>query len=85
MVTTSGLSSTELSNPNFSTTPERELTMKNLLRAFALSLVVTGAVASAHITNSPSQTTLTAKSSAMPVPYCAPDDANACGIGKLGW
>jgi len=58
--------------------------MKNLLRAFALSLVVTGAVASAHITNSTSQTTLTAKSSAMPVPMCAPDGSTSCGIENVG-
>lgn len=57
--------------------------MKNVLRAFALSLVVTGAVASTHIANSPNQTTLTAKSSVMPIPVCAPDDANACGIRQV--
>jgi len=55
--------------------------MKNLLRAFALSLVVTGAVASAHITNSPSQTKITSASSASPTACCPPDDPNACGIG----
>ena len=54
--------------------------MKNILRAFALSLVVTGAVASTHIANSPTQTTLTAKTFAAPMPTCAPDDPNACGI-----
>jgi hypothetical protein len=54
--------------------------MKNVLRAFALSLVVTGAVASAHMNNSSIQTTMIAKVSAMPTPCCPPNDPNACGL-----
>ena len=56
--------------------------MKMILRAFALSLVVTGAVASTHISNAPSGTIVSAKMSAMPVPVCPPDDPNGCGIGQ---
>jgi hypothetical protein len=54
--------------------------MKNVLRAFALSLVVTGAVASAHINNSPTPTTMTARATAMPTPMCPPNDPSACGL-----
>ena len=57
--------------------------MKNILRAFALSLVVTGAVASAHMTTSPEQT-LTARSSVMPIPMCPPDGTTSCGIQQVG-
>jgi hypothetical protein len=54
--------------------------MKLFARIFALSLVVTGAVASTHIANA-SQPTIGSKVSALPVPMCPPDDPNACGIG----
>lgn len=58
--------------------------MKNLVRAFALSLVVTGAVASSQISNNPTSTTLTGKISAPPVPMCPPDDPKGCNIASLG-
>jgi len=58
--------------------------MKNVLRAFALSLVVTGAVASTHINNNTAKTALVAKTSAMPVPMCPPNDPTACGMGSFG-
>lgn len=55
--------------------------MKNIIRFFALALVVTGAAASTQITSASNQTKIAvAKTSAMPVPMCAPDDANACGL-----
>ena len=53
--------------------------MKLIVRIFALSLVVTGAVASTHIANA-AQPTFAARSSAMPIPMCPPDDPNGCGI-----
>jgi hypothetical protein len=53
--------------------------MKNILRALALSLVVTGAVASTHIAKT-SQPTIGSRVSDLPVPVCPPDDPNACGI-----
>lgn len=53
--------------------------MKNIARAFVLSLVVTGAYASARLSAS-TQPVMHAKVSAMPVPSCAPSDPNACGI-----
>ncbi len=61
---------------------ERVQTMKNLLRAFALSLVVTGAVASTHIASNTS-TTIGSRTSALPIPTCAPDDPNGCGMCNL--
>ena len=54
--------------------------MKLIARIFALSLVVTGAVASTHLANA-SQPTVSAKVSAMPIPVCPPDDPNGCGLG----
>jgi len=56
--------------------------MKNLVRAFALSLVVTGAFASTHIDNSAK--TVSGKVSAFPVPTCPPGDPNGCGICNGG-
>ena len=58
--------------------------MKNLIRAFALSLVVTGAVASSQISSNSTSATLTGKVSTPPVPTCPPDDPNGCGIATLG-
>jgi hypothetical protein len=52
--------------------------MKNLVRAFALSLVVTGAFASTHINQSAN--TVSGKVSALPIPQCPPGDPNGCGI-----
>jgi hypothetical protein len=54
--------------------------MKLFARMFALSLVVTGAIASTHIANA-AQPTAGAKISAIPVPVCPPDDPNGCGLG----
>jgi hypothetical protein len=58
--------------------------MKLIARIFALSLVVTGAVASTHLANA-SQPTVSAKASSLPVPVCPPDDPNACGLGGPGF
>jgi len=59
--------------------------MKNLVRAFVLALAITGVFASTHANASSATATATAsihtaKTSAMPVPRCAPDDPNGCGI-----
>ncbi len=56
--------------------------MKNLLRALALSLVVTGAAASAHIANA-STPAVGRSVSAIPVPMCPPDDPKSCGACGL--
>ena len=55
--------------------------MKQLVRAFVVVLALTGAVASTHIATASAQTKVSAaKTSAMPIPTCPPDDPNACGI-----
>jgi hypothetical protein len=57
--------------------------MKNIVRAFVLVLAITGAAASTQISSASAQTKITvAKTSALPVPTCAPSDPNACGISK---
>jgi hypothetical protein len=57
--------------------------MKQLVRAFVVVLALTGAVASTQIATASAQTKVSAaKTSAMPVPTCPPDDPNACGIDK---
>jgi hypothetical protein len=55
--------------------------MKTAIRACVIVLALTGAVASTQIASASSQTKVAvAKTSAMPVPCCAPDDPNACGM-----
>ena len=54
--------------------------MKNIFRAFVVVLVLTGAVATTQ-TSSASTKVTAAKVSMLPVPMCAPDDPNACGMG----
>jgi hypothetical protein len=55
--------------------------MKIIVRFFVLALAVTGAAASTQIASASAQTKVTvAKTSAMPIPMCAPDDPNACGF-----
>ena len=57
--------------------------MKNFVRAFVVVLAFTGAVASTQIASASTQTKITAaKTSAIPVPMCMPDDPNACGIDQ---
>jgi hypothetical protein len=55
--------------------------MKNLLRAFALSLVVTGAVASTQIARN-GQPTIGSHTSDLPIPTCDPT-LSTCGICQL--
>ncbi len=57
--------------------------MKNIVRAFVVVLALTGAAASTQITSASTLATVSAaKTSAMPVPMCPPDDPDACGIDK---
>jgi hypothetical protein len=56
--------------------------MKNIVRAFVAVLIITGAVASSQISSASTQSKATvARTSMLPVPMCAPDDPNACGMG----
>ena len=58
--------------------------MKIIIRAFVVVLALTGAAASTQIANAAPQTTkvTVSKNSAMPIPMCDPNDANACGIAR---
>ena len=52
--------------------------MKTAIRTFAVALVLTGAVASAHTRTTDAKPTRT--TNIVPVPVCPPDDPNACGM-----
>jgi hypothetical protein len=54
--------------------------MKNIVRAFIVVLALTGAAASTQISAASTSKVLVGKTSALPIPTCAPDDPNACGI-----
>ncbi len=57
--------------------------MKTLIRAFVVVLALTGAAASTQIASASSQAKVTAaKTSAIPIPTCPPDDPDACGIDE---
>jgi hypothetical protein len=57
--------------------------MKHIVRAFVVVLVLTGVAASTQTSSaSTAQNKVTAaRTSMLPVPVCAPDDPNACGMG----
>ncbi len=57
--------------------------MKLVVRTLAVALALTGAFASTQISSaSTSAKASIARNSALPVPMCAPDDPNACGIAR---
>ena len=56
--------------------------MKFAARTFVAALVLTGAFASTQISSASTTKVSVARSSALPVPMCAPDDPNACGITR---
>jgi len=57
--------------------------MKHIVRAFVVVLVLTGAVASTQTSSASTPNKVTvAKVSMLPIPSCAPDDPNACGIAR---
>ena len=56
--------------------------MKHVVRAFVVALVLTGAIATTQTSSaSASNKVAVAKVSMLPIPSCAPDDPNACGLG----
>ncbi len=56
--------------------------MKHIIRAVVVVLVLTGAVATTQTTSASNQNKVVAtRTSMLPVPSCAPDDPNACGLG----
>jgi hypothetical protein len=57
--------------------------MKNMIRAFVVALVVTGVAATTQTSNASTKGKVAmAKVSMLPVPTCAPDDPNACGMAQ---
>jgi hypothetical protein len=55
--------------------------MKAIVRITVIALAAVGFVASAQTSTKTTKTAVVAKVSALPVPMCAPDDPNACGMG----
>ena len=56
--------------------------MKNLVRAFVVVLVLTGAAATTQTSNASTKNQIAAsRVSMLPIPSCAPNDPNACGMG----
>ncbi len=57
--------------------------MKSIIRTLAVALALTGAFASTQISSASTCAKASiARNSALPVPMCAPDDPNACGIAR---
>jgi hypothetical protein len=57
--------------------------MKLAIRALVVVLALTGAVASTLTSSASTQNKVTvAKVSMLPIPMCAPDDPNACGMAQ---
>ena len=58
--------------------------MKLIVRTAIAALVITGAFASTQTSSASisSAKVTVARNSALPTPMCAPDDPNACGIGR---
>jgi hypothetical protein len=55
--------------------------MKHIVRAFVVVLVLTGAVATTQASNTSAKNKVVAsRTSMLPVPTCAPNDPNACGM-----
>jgi hypothetical protein len=56
--------------------------MKLIVRAFVAVLVLTGVAATTQTSSASTQNKITAnRTSMLPIPSCAPDDPNACGMG----
>jgi hypothetical protein len=56
--------------------------MKYIVRAFVVVLVLTGAAATTQTSSASTKNKVTvSRTSMLPVPVCAPDDPNACGMG----
>ncbi|MBB5345017.1 hypothetical protein [Tunturibacter empetritectus] len=56
--------------------------MKHIVRAFVVVLVITGVAATTQTSNASAKNKVVAsRVSMLPVPMCAPNDPNACGMG----
>jgi hypothetical protein len=54
--------------------------MKTIVRTFVLVLAITGIAASTQVSASTQTKVTVAKTSALPIPTCPPNDPNACGM-----
>ena len=56
--------------------------MKYIVRAFVVVLALTGVAATSQTSNASAKNKIVAaRTSLLPVPTCAPNDPNACGMG----
>jgi hypothetical protein len=63
--------------------PGEFVSMKTIVRAFVVVLVLAGAAATTQTSSASTQNKVTAaRTSMLPVPTCPPDDPNACGMGQ---
>ncbi len=56
--------------------------MKNIVRAFAIALAITGFAAASHtsaVAQTSPNTVIASKASTFPIPVCPPDDPTGCG------
>jgi hypothetical protein len=57
--------------------------MKLAVRALVIVLALSGAVATTQTPSASTQNKVTAaRASMLPIPMCAPDDPNACGMAQ---
>jgi hypothetical protein len=56
--------------------------MNVIIRSLVIALAVTGAIATTYSSAAPAKATVSAKTSAMPVPTCPPGDPDGCGIAN---
>jgi hypothetical protein len=57
--------------------------MKNIVHVFVVALVLTGVAATTQFSYASSQNEVTAaRASCLPIPSCAPNDPNACGMAQ---
>ena len=57
--------------------------MKHIVRAFVVALVLTGAIATSQTSSASAKNKVAAaKVSMLPIPSCAPDDPNGCGMAQ---
>ncbi len=57
--------------------------MKLAIRAFVVVLALTGAAATTQTSSASTQNkVVTARTSMLPIPSCAPDDPNGCGMAQ---
>jgi hypothetical protein len=57
--------------------------MKSIVRAFVAVLILTGVAATTQTSSASTHNKVTiARTSMLPIPMCAPDDPNACGIAQ---